>query len=206
MISTENSNTSLNQDNNIAPSPKNEDIDLEIMNAIKKSSTKNEDNENKNIENLSTKIEDINKLSGNEIKNNKKNSLNNYLNTMPSPNVQSLDNSIKNLFPKKSPNDNTKSFEFTDENINYELDLNELSRISNDNDNLSALDKLSEFEAATKENSFSLRPNSSRLNLPSNKNEEKKESPLQKTLTINQNEEGIYYIWLFIYIVSNKMY
>jgi len=206
LISTENSNTSLNQDNNIAPSPKNEDIDLEIMNAIKKSSTKNEDNENKNIENLSTKIEDINKLSGNEIKNNKKNSLNNYLNTMPSPNVQSLDNSIKNLFPKKSPNDNTKSFEFTDENINYEFDLNELSRISNDNDNLSALDKLSEFEAATKENSFSLRPNSSRLNLPSNKNEEKKESPLQKTLTINQNEEGIYYIWLFIYIVSNKMY
>lgn len=202
LILAENSNESINQENNIAPSPKSEEINFNIMNITKKSSTeqtKNENDENKKTEELSTKIEDKNEMPGNEIKNNKKNSLINYMNTMPSPYVQSLDNSIKNLFPKKSPVVNPKSFEYNEDNLNYEFDLNELSRISHDEDNLSALDKLSEFEAATKENSFSLRPNSSRLNLPSQKNEEKKESPLQNALTINQNEKGIYYLYYQLY-------
>lgn len=117
---------------------------------------------------------------------------------MPSPYVQSLDNSIQTLFPKKivnNNNNNNKPLEITEEKENYEIDLNELSRISHDDDNLSALDKLSEFEAATKDNSFSLRPSSSKLTLPNRKNEEKRvssPSPLQASLTLDHKEEGIY--------------
>ena len=119
------------------------------------------------------------------------------MNTMPSPYVQSLDNSIQTLFPKKivNNNNNNKPLEITEEKENYEIDLNELSRISHDDDNLSALDKLSEFEAATKDNSFSLRPSSSKLTLPNRKNEEKRvssPSPLQASLTLDHKEEGIY--------------
>lgn len=141
----------------------------------------------KNKNNKENSISDI------HITNKKRESLNIYNeNTMPSPFVQSLDNSIKTLFPKKNTENNNKSFEVNNEKINYEINLNDLSNIS-DNSNLSALDKLSEFELATKENNFSLRPSSSKLNLPSQKKEEKKQSPLQTSLTLEENLESIIY-------------
>jgi len=194
-----NANQSINEENISVKSPKNEDIKFEQSNMAKpiieikpEESIKQKEEEPINDSIKDNKEDSKLSVADIHITNKKRESLNNIYNenTMPTPYVQSLDNSIQTLFPKKNIENKNKNLEVVNENLNnYEITLDDISHVSND-DNLSALDKLSEFEAATKENNFSLRPSSSRLNLPSQNNEEKKQSPLQTSLTLDQNSKG----------------